>query len=345
MAALFHSIEELKTCVSGAVDNDDDFLESIESDINNAALVHICPWLGDDLYNHIVGIYPDAAPDSPEAVLTEKIQKALAPLALYHASKTKTVRFGTHGMSQNEKPAFRYQENEYRMEMLNSGYEYLELLLKYLEDNVAYYTEGGYLNKAWAGKQRHFSRILRYASEFRQVSAYRISRYTFEILLPMIEETEFHAIEKNLPSSFLYKLKTNLENEDEKHALWLIKSLIAELLIVQALRRQLVTMENGQLVQNEHFGDQASSRKTIAPLSMTEKAHTWEQLSVGRNWMRLKSHLADRTSVFPLLFHTSVGGTNADTDAWGYEPPVTVEDTNRKEEQIERWKNSKVVGL
>lgn len=345
MAALFHSIEELKSCVSGAVDNDDDFLESIESDINDAALVHICPWLGNALYDYIVSIYPDADPLSKEAVLTEKIQRALAPLALYHASKTKGVRFGTHGMSQNENVPFRYKENDYREAMLNSGYEYIELLLKYLEANAQYFTEGTYIDKPWEGKQRHLSRILRYSLEFRQVSSYRISRYTFEFLLPMIEEVEFHGIEKNLPKQFLDKLKTNLENEDEKHAIWLIKMLIAELVVVEALRRQLVTMENGQLIQSEHYGDQASNRKTLAPLSMTEKVHTWEQVSVGRNWVRLKSHLGKRTDKFPLLFHTSVGGLNDDTDAWGYEPPITAEDEIKTEELIEKWKNSKVVGL
>jgi hypothetical protein len=341
MAALFHSIDELKVYVSGAVDSDEDFLEGIASDIDNAALRHLTPWLGDGLYSHIVALYPDADVDSKESVLTEKIQRVLAPLALYHASKTKNIRFGSQGLSRNENVPFRYQEDDYREEMLIAGYEHLELLLKYLEENKLDFSVSPLV---WEGEERHLGRILRYASDFRRASAFRISRYTFEFMLPIIEEVEYHAIECNLPSQFLTKLKTNLENENEKHALFLVKNIIAHFTVVEALRRQLVVMQDGQLVQIESYGDQSSKRKTTAPLSMTEKVHSWEEVSAHRTWIRLKKHL-DNKANYPLLYHTSVGGTNADTDAWGYEAPITEQDIDIAVEMLESWKNKKVVGL
>ena len=364
MATLFHSIEELKQFVSGAVDNDQGFLESIESDILNAALLHIAPWTGNDLLEYIIGLYPDTEVDSKEYGLTEKIQRALAPLALYHASKTKNVRFGTEGLTKSDKAAFRYQEAEYREEMLIAGYEHIELLLRYLEANQQYfvakyisdyevgsYEQGSYSGEyesylEWAGRERHFSRIMRYAADFREASSHRVNRYTFEFLLPIIDEIEYHAIEKNLPRKFFERI-TNAKdlNKSELKALLLIKKMIASCTIEEALRRQLVTLDKGMLVHNEAFGDQAGRRQTMAPLSYTEKAHSWEKVASNRMWIRLREFVEKTPSVFPLIFHINLGGTNEDPDAWGYIKPITQQDEELRCLEIERLQKKKVIGF
>lgn len=350
----FHSIEEIKQYVSGSIDNDRDFLESIESDIRNAALLHIAPWLGMDLLQRLAAMYPDAAEDSPEAVLTTKVQATLAPLALYHASKTKTVRFGVQGITKSDNTAYRYQENEYRKEMLISGYEHLELMLRYLETehwktqasvydgshDDSHGSDGAFFD--WDGRERHLSLMLRYVSDFRQVSAHLISRRTFETLLPLIEEVEYNVIEKRFPSQFVELMRMYQFDKTPffMRILRLMKKIIAAFTVKEALRRNLLTIDGGQLLHCESKNDQSNETTSVAALEKTEKAHSWEEVAAHRLWIQLKELLEKNRTKVPMLYHTSVGGSNSDTDSWGYVPPIV-----EKAEKVVDWVEKKVIGF
>jgi hypothetical protein len=350
----FHSIDEIKQYVSGSIDNDMDFLESIESDIRNAAMLHIAPWLGMDLLERLAAMYPDAAEDSPEAMLTAKVQAALAPLALYHASKTKTVRFGVQGITKSDNAAYRYQENEYRTEMLISGYEYLELMLRYLEmeywkAQASVYEDahdGAHgLNDPffdWDGRERHLSLMLRYASDFRQVSAHQVTRHTFNTLLPLIEEVEYNVIEKRLPSQFYELMRSHQFDKTPLfiRVLNLMKKIIAAFTVKEALRRNLAIIDGGQLLYREVKQEQANETTSIASLEKSEKAHSWQEVAAHRLWIQLKELLEKNRKKVPMLYHTSVGGSNADTDSWGYVPPIV-----EKVEKVVDWVEKKVVGF
>jgi hypothetical protein len=311
---LFHSIEELKCFISGSIDNDQSFLESILSDIRDAAYQHIAPKIGDILLEELSNDYPDIDPDSMNGKLLTKVQSALAPLSLYHASRTKVIRFGNHGFSKSDSSAYRYQETEYRAAMLESGYEHIERLLKFLEVNHEAFGE------KWEFKDAHFNRLLRYAVDFRGLVGYRIDRITFETLLPFIDEAE-SSLERRLSVQFFAHLKGPLNTTPEKKVQLIVKKMIGQLAVTEALRRQSVQFVQGKIVQTEYLGEQATSNMRTANPSATEMAHHWESVAFQRQWEQLSGLLRDVGS-FPLLYHTGVGGLNPDDDAWGYEPPV-----------------------
>lgn len=337
MAILFQNITDFKKYVSGAVDNDESFLVAISSDINNAALQHVIPWLGSTLMHDVVIVFPNAT--GKEADLTKKIQAALAPLALYHASKTKNVKFGSEGMSKSENAAFRYQEADFREEMLVSGYENLEDMIRYLEDNANDFPN-------WSEKERHLSHFVRYASDFRMASTHRVNRYTFEFLIPIVDEVEYNLVERNIPQIAFDRLKTatNLTKK-EREAVILLRKAIASCTVEEALRRQLVTLDKGRLIHNEAFGDQAGNRQTIPSLSYTEKAHSWEKVAANRLWQRFRDFIYANPSIFMYFFHETAYGTDTTTKGWGYVKPVTAKTEANKALEIEKLKKKKVVGF
>jgi hypothetical protein len=337
MAQLFSNIEEFRAS-GGAVDNDEAMLESIEADIDAAINEHLRPWLGDDLTDSMIDAYPDAV--APLSILTTKVQVALAPLSLFHAAKTKNIRFNTAGLVRPENVPFRYQENDYKEEMLVRGYESIELLLKYLDKNAASFTN-------WDKKNKHRSLFLRYASDFRDASSHRLSRWTFENLRAIIDDVEFYAIEKLLPKQFFNRLKTGMGLTDkEKEVVRLIHKVIANFTIEEAVRRNRVQINGGNIFNVSETSEQASqTRRTADPLSI-ERTATYQNLAADRNVARLRAFIEANKDGLGLCFHVSVNGLNADTDAWGYVPPPKTDiEIQTAYEVIELMKQRRVVSL
>lgn len=338
MALLFNNITTFRQFIGGAVDNDEAMLSNIASDIEAAINEHIRPWVGDVLTDALIAAYPGAS--SPLSILTAKVQAVAAPLSLYHAAKTKNVRFSTSGLTRPENVPFRYQETDFKEEMQVRGYESLELMLKYLDTNAASFA-------TWDKKDKHRSLFLRYASDFRDASSYRISRWTFENIRAIIDDVEFFAIEKLLPVQFFNRLKTGSTlTVKEKEAIRLILKIVASFSIEEAVRRNRVQVNGGNIFNVEQIGDQASSTKrTAEPLSI-ERTATFQNLAADRNVKRLKNYLESNKADFPLCFHEDAGGTNEDTDAWGYVPPEpTIEETQAAYDAILLLQKRRVVSL
>lgn len=333
MAQLFSSIEEFKIFVGGAVDNNEAMLESLSPDITAAIDSHIRNWLGDELTEELLDAYPDAT--GPLSTLTEKVQAAVAPLALSYAPDTKGVSFSENGFTRPENGTFQYQDNNYKAAFLTRGYEAIELMLKYLDANSADFT-------TWSEKDRHRSLILNYASDFRRVSSQKISRYTFESLLPLIGEAEYFAVEKLLPTQFFARLKYASDlDASEKTVVLHLKAIIANFTIAEATRRNRVKIVGTDLVQiSGKEGDKAAKDSDL------ERTATWTNLAADRHVMKLKDYLTRHRAEFPLCFHESVGGTNTNTDAWGYmPPPATPEEIDNLEQLIIKAHSRRVVSL
>lgn len=331
MAAIFfHSIEEFKS-FDTTPENDEAFLESIESDVKFAFQTHIAPWVGSQLSNYMIYTYPDFEKDT-EIELLERIQAALAPLALYHASKTKNVKFSVNGIERSEKTAYRYQENEMREELLLRGYENIELMIKYLDEKDF---------ENWGAKEKHRSLYLAFAADFRDAAPYNISRYTYEALRSIIEDVEYTIIQKILPSRFFEYLRDRIApmltesgetwttesgetwtvsielSEKEKKVKTLLYRVIANLTVAEAMQRQRVQIEGNSIVIRTYSADQIAPTRTIAPSAAIDRTYTFANLASDKNVERLKTFISKNKSHFPSCYHTSAGGTNPDDDAWG----------------------------
>ncbi len=338
MAQLFTNITDFKSIVGGAVDNDAEIFASIEPDIEAAINEHLRPWVGDALTDQMIAAHPTST--APLSILIKKAQATVAPLALAVATLTKNIRFSNAGLVRPENVPFRYQENNYRDEMLMRGYEALELLLKYLDANASSFTN-------WDKKDKHRSLFLKYASDFRDASSHRLSRFTFEHLRPIVDEVEFFAIEKLLPKLFFSRLKTGASlTPKEKEAIRLIQKVVANFTIEEAVRRNRVQVNGGNIFTVERTREQGADTLLVPEFSNLERVATFQNLAADRNVTRLKDYFYANISDFPLCFHTNLNGINANIDAWGYvPPPPTVEEKQAAYDALLLQQQRRVVSL
>ena len=313
MAQLFTSIEDLKLYVGGSVENNIDLFESIEADIEAAINAHLRPLVGDALIDTLIEAYPDLAENQEDVCVL--LQKAVAPLAVYEASFTKNIVLSDKGLTRNEVVPFKYQENQYRAALLNRGYDAIEALLKYLDND-----------SSWEFRAEHRASMLRYASDFRRASAFRISRYTFEHLRPIIDKVEY-ATSKLLPKQFYNALKNkefdNTITAQEKQCIKLMHRVIAAFTVYEAVKMMRIRIEGSQIFEASNSEDSTGieSRKPV-PYTVEERYYTHSELANDIDVQRLIEYVNANKTAFPLAFSTAAGGTNSDTDAFGYIAPA-----------------------
>lgn len=316
MAQLFTSIEDFKAFVGGSVENNIDLFESIEADIEAAINAHLRPQVGDTLIDAIIEAYPDITEN--QEVVCVLLQKAVAPLAVYEASFTKNIMLGDRGLTRNEITPYRYQENQFRTAMLNRGYEAIETLLKFLNSDAD-----------WELLTAHRRAFLRYASDFRQASAFRISRYTFEHLRPIIDKVEY-ATAKILPKQFYNHLKVKEFANDitaqEKECINLIRRVIAAFTVYEAVKMMRFRIEGAQIFETTN-NEESTGIESRKPLSyaVEERFYSHSELANDIDVQRLIEYVNENKTAFPLAFSVAANGTNPDNDAFGYVAPAKTE--------------------
>jgi hypothetical protein len=332
MALFFINIEEFKrTGVAGAADNDDAFLVSLEAMLVHAQDKHLAPWLGPATLNTLSALHPDAAVGSPKADLTALIQRALAWLALYEYSFVSTVRHNENGMKMVDGIPYRYIATENREKCLEVGYEALEACLVYLDTHLTVFTDW----RDGVERLKHKAVFLNTAAAFRLAYSAKINRYTFDLLRGVVEDVEYQAIERLLPQQFLTSLRTKffanaqMTTPVERQLIFLIQKAVAAFTISEAMHRNFVELNNGEVVQVSARGDQNSKTLSKPQRSDMERAAWHSEGWANAHLGRLKQFISANIVAFPLCFSLDSGGTNTDGDAWGQKP--TIVDTQNRE--------------
>ena len=299
---LFTDIDHIKQFVGGAV-NISVEIDSLSPAFNRAAQNHLVGWLGAAQWNDMVTNF--AAPDAELAALLPYAQSALAMLGMYEYSLIGSIQFTESGIhrveNDNYKSAYKYQEAEYRKWMLENGYEAIEEMLLFLQDNNEDYP-------LWDGTEvaaKNLQLVINYAKHFRAAADKNISRYTFELLRPLIEDLEFFVLIPNIGQPQYDDLKAKIASEsafssEEDVLLGLIQKCIANFTIEEATRRQLVRLEGRNVVQTEKLEPQSyekESTPTNSPLSVKINHHDeWGNRYVSR----IVKYLDDNIDEFPL---------------------------------------------
>jgi len=150
---------------------------------------------------------------------------------MYEYSQIGAIQFSEGGAFRSEseglKSPYKYQEEAYRQQMLQHGFESIERMLNYLEDNEVKYP----LWQADPAYQRNKAHFVNTATDFRLLYGKQLSRYIFEILRPIMDEVETFAILPILGQAQYDDLKEGIS----------LKALTAdETALIQLIRRAVV---------------------------------------------------------------------------------------------------------
>lgn len=318
MAELFTSLSDFKSQVGGAISSTLE-LTSIEPVIYDTARRHLTPYLGVEFYEELVAAHEGAGMTAEQEALYYKVIKPLALLTMYEYAKIGGIEFGEGGIHRNEsetkKAAFRYQEKEYSRYMVEKGYEALELMLKFLTDNVADYADWGASEEA----TMHLHPLLNYAADFRRLLNVQCDRWTFECIRPIISEVETAAIQALLPVEFYEGFKErHIEaslTDAETTLRTRMRKAIGHFALAEATLQQWVHHAHGRIQVMEEFGEQSNINRTQPANNAGFHLNT-QQIWADRHTCWWKQYILDNPTDFDTVFDEDSGGTNTDDDAW-----------------------------
>lgn len=299
MSTILTTIDQLKDKVGGAVNPSLEF-EAIRPYIEDVQRDHIMPLIGPDFLNDLITNQDTATGKQLE--LVNKIRKAVGYLCVYKYVNVGSVQLGEAGLfrteSESHKSTYKYQEQNYRDQMRESGYEALEEVIIFLQLNKI--NLGSLYTLEYYQKTR--SMFINLALEFRNVYSSYISRYTYESLKPLMEDLETFAILPIIGQELFDRLKLSIADNDltpvEILLVRHIQKALAHFTIEEGVRRLWVKIEGINVVQTERLEPQGLERQGSAgnlPLSVNVR-HLYE---FGNRWISyIKKYLLDNIEDF-----------------------------------------------
>ncbi len=215
---LFTTITEIKEFLPIGVGND---FNRLKPHIANAENKYIKPLLGTSMYDELVEFYGETYPDEPteaqEATkeLLEKVQHALIHLAYFMGFDFLNISVSDAGFQRNEgthtKGLYKYQEDNLRNYFSDSGFNSLDDVLVYLEENIDYFNEFK-LADNWTELKESF---LPTVSVIEGIP-YNIhgSRLIYLALRPHIAYAEDTQIKTTLGETIYNEVKTEMVKDD-----------------------------------------------------------------------------------------------------------------------------------
>lgn len=298
---LFDDFSDFKDYAGGTV-NQSVALESLAPAMEEALATHILPWLSQEMYDELESAI--AAPSAAQTALLQRVKKAFALLSMYEYTATASIQVSDAGMMRVEtedmKSAYKYQESSYRDWMLHTGYNRLEDMLRFLNANL-----GDYATWASTLEAAHSRELfLNYTFEFRRVHSKSMSRYTFEVLRPIIEDIEIFAIKANLGEAFYSELKAAVAqqsiNADQAIVIGIIQKAVAHLAVNEGVKQGIVQIK-GDMVTKNATAEQQGYHVKSAPVADDVDLKTHYEYTTGnRHMSELLAFLSDNQDDFPI---------------------------------------------
>ena len=298
---LFSSTLDFRSAVGGGANISID-LTNLAPTMQLTAQKYIIPYLGTALYNTLLTAVTEDEVDNlsiPNKELLPFVKRALGYLTLAEYSRISGVMLTDNGLqrfeSDTHKTAYARQELDYRKAMLEGGWDHLEQMIILLESDATAY-ENWHTN-VMPDIRRDFIYL---ASQLRLYYAGYVNRHTFEVLRPIFQEIDQHAIEPLLGSTFYAALKTKWRSKAnlsaaEQAVVNAIVPACAKFAISEAQRRLWVRNEGTDIVMTDS-GERTDPRQASTAAAVGEKIrHLREfaerQLSYARKV--LNDHIDD----------------------------------------------------
>ncbi|MCB0597769.1 MAG: hypothetical protein KDD28_27065 [Phaeodactylibacter sp.] len=300
---LFTDIESLKAVVGGGANMSLE-LSSIEPGLYAAFHNHLKPWLGTAFFNEIATALEEDSLSTEQTALLPYLRRPLGMLGLHEYTKIGGIQFSEGGLfrmeAENYKTAYKYQVTDLKRFYLYNGYEALEHLLTYLEDNESDFSTWA----ASAGYIRNKALLINSAEDFRKHYSNDINRYSFEYLRSLLEDIDAFAIHPLLGDEQYEELKANILAKNlsakEQQLVYYLQRAVANFAIKEALRRQWIRLEGRTLVSNEILEPQGYEREGSPTGVQISLAYMRQDEWANRNLSYATKYLADNLSDFPL---------------------------------------------
>ncbi len=300
---LFTDLASLKATVGGGANMSIE-LASIEPGLYAAWHNHLKPWLSQAFYDEIAAALDADTLTAEQEGLLPHLRRPLGMLGLYEYTKIGGIQFSEAGLfrmeGENYKTAYKYQVTDLKRFYLYNGYEALEHLLSYLEDNEADFPTW----QASAGYTRNKALIINSAADFRLHYSNDISRYTFEHLRPVLEDIGAFAIHPLLGDDQYQDLMASILAKDltekEEKLLYYLQRAVANFAVKEAIRRNWIRLEGRTLVSIEVLEPQGYEREGAPSANQVSLAYMRQDEWANRNLSYATKYLADNLDDFPL---------------------------------------------
>lgn len=300
---LFTDIASLKSAVGGGANMSIE-LASIEPGLYAAWHQHLKPWLGQAFFDEIAAALDADTLSAEQEALLPYLRRPMGMLGLYEYTKIGSVQFSESGVfrmeGENYKTAYKYQVTDLKRFYLYTGFEALEHLLAYLEDNEADFPTWA----AGAGYNRNKALLINSAADFRTHYSNDINRYTFEHLRPVLEDIDAFAIQPLLGDDQYNELKANILAKNlsakEQQLIYYLQRAVANFAVKEAIRRGWVRLEGRTLVSAEILEPQGYAREGAPTGAQVSLAAMRQDEWANRNLSYATKYLADNLDDFPL---------------------------------------------
>lgn len=299
--SLIRPISEIKEFV---VVNAELNIKALTPSIYRAERKIIIPWLGKDQYQLIVNGYNASALTTNQQELMKYISGALYNYAVLLSLPSNNVQISSAGIQQihteHSKPAFPHAVADLKNELRNAAYEWLEDMLKYLEEEENNFP-------VWRNSDaytKNKSLFINTAERFDECYSIQCKRQTFHKLMPIIREMEEFSILPTIGKDYYNELKTeilqkNISSQNIKVIDYLQKAL-ANFTIANALRAYRVSFGNQGIVYAEMLesSDNGSAIKAATTEMIMSKANHAEEMG-NRNLDALRDFLQSDLDSYP----------------------------------------------
>lgn len=271
--ALIKTTAELKKYVAVQQNTE---IKSILPDLERAEDAFIVPHLGWAQYSELLAAYGSSTLLTPAlGFLLERVQAALANLALAQYADIGQVAISDAGFQINVqdavKTAFAWQIEGVKGYFLRNGYNALEKLLRFLEENRAAYP-------LWVNSEAYTifkSHLINSSSEFSGYCDIGDSRRTFLALRPIMRTVEqltvAPQITPGLYAQVLDEIRTGAAlSEPAGTLLELLRPAVAHLVIAEAIPVLPLEITAGGVVVNELLTAEGMAKR-LAPGSMLQE--------------------------------------------------------------------------
>jgi len=290
--ALIKTIEEFRKHVRV---NKSTPLETVMPDILLVERDQIKKHLGPALYKDLHSKYEAGTLTDLQKELLELVQFALANLAMLSYMAVNQVQLSDAGFIKSENAAFRYQVRELKMNFVAKGYNGLESVLEFLEEQKKHEDFAVWATSSAAVVFRQF--FINSAAEFSREYNISDSRLTYLSLVSIIKKVEPFLLEPVLGTALYQELKAEIasgeirqENAEllEKY----IRPAVAHFTVVKALPERSFRFTGDSIALNlEELVDDTSHGTSVnADAFIGEKIkHAYQD---GQAYLvKLKDHL------------------------------------------------------
>lgn len=280
---------------------------SIKSTLRHAEEVHLIPILGKELYNTLNVGYTDGNKGAlSEALqdLLERCRRVLAPYFAYYYAPKADVKLDDGGLRRLEtaqsKTGFQYQGKNYREANLREAEQQSELLLEFLDENKADYSEWTDSKAFTQYKQLFIKTAFEFNELFPSHSPYR--NY-WAMRSKMLQVEQLH-IKKAIGAALFADLKTKDQDGNlsdiETELLFKLKNAIAYFTVSFSIPYLSVRIDANGITVSETGGsntnDELSKLKSAADNQLSLIIRSAQ--SSGETWLNdaidfLKENSAD----------------------------------------------------